>query len=84
MAAPVPQRSLRQRGVTVAQGVLDAVGRTLSPYEIGGKKRSFAEPPHMHSSMIFVPGPTCPVAVGDRIPVTTRMTTVTVDAIDLA
>lgn len=79
MAAPVPQRSLKQRGVTVAQGVLDAVGRTLSPYQIGGKKRSFAEPPHMHSSMIFVPGEYPLAKVGDEIPVTTRMTTVTPD-----
>lgn len=81
MAAPVPQRSLRQRGVTVAQGVLDAVGRTLSPYAIGGKKRSFAEPPHMHSSMIFVPGTEPLVHVGDEVPVTTRMTTVVTDEI---
>lgn len=81
MAAPVPQRSLRQRGVTVAQGLLDAVGRTLSPYAIAGKKRSFAEPPHMHSSMIFVPGPDPLVKVGDEIPVTTRMTTVVTDDI---
>lgn len=81
MAAPVPQRSLRQRGVTVAQGVLDAVGRTLSPYAIGGKKRSFAEPPHMHSSMLFVPGTDPFVKVGDEVPVTVRMTTVTPDEI---
>lgn len=79
MAAPVPQRSLKQRGVTVAQGVLDAVGRTLSPYTIGGKKRSFAEPPHMHSSMIFVPGADPLVEVGDELAVTTRMTTVRTD-----
>ena len=56
MTAPTPQRSLRQRGVTVAQGVLDSLGRSLSPFTIGGRKRAFAEPPHMHSSMVFVPG----------------------------
>ncbi|MBB1483189.1 alanine racemase [Tessaracoccus sp. MC1865] len=81
MAAPVPQRSLKQRGVTLAQGLLDAVGRTLSPYEIGGKKRSFAEPPHMHSSMVFVPGEYPLTKVGDEVPVTTRMTTATPDEI---
>ena len=83
MAAPVPQRSLRQRGVTLAQGFLDAAGRTLSPFEVGGRKRAFAEPPHMHSSMIFVPGADPLVQVGDEVPVTTRMTTVTVDEIHL-
>ncbi|MBB1511362.1 alanine racemase [Tessaracoccus sp. MC1679] len=81
MSAPTPQRSLRQRGVTVAQGVLDALGRSLSPFTIGGRKRAFAEPPHMHSSMVFVPGSDAPAQVGDEVPVTTRMTTVTVDEI---
>lgn len=81
MAAPVPQRSLRQRAVTLAEGARDAVGRTLSPYGVGGRKRDFAEPPHMHSSMIFVPGGEAPARVGDQIPVTTRMTTVTTDEI---
>lgn len=79
MAAPTPQRSLRQRGVTAAQGVLDALGRSLSPFAIGGKKRAFAEPPHMHSSMVFVPGTKSPVSAGDEVEVTTRMTTVTPD-----
>lgn len=81
MAAPTPQRSLRQRGVTAAQGVLDALGRSLSPFSIAGKKRSFAEPPHMHSSMIFIPGSQAGVEVGDEVAVTTRMTTVTPDDI---
>ena len=66
--------------MTVAQGILDATGRTLSPYEVAGRKRDFAEPPHMHSSMIFMPGE-ARVKVGDEIPVTTRMTTVTTDEI---
>lgn len=81
LAAPVPLRSLRQRAVTVAEGVLDAMGRSLSPFELGGRKRAFAEPPHMHSSMLFVPGPDPMVQVGDEVPVTTRMTTVSADEI---
>lgn len=81
MTAPTPQRSLRQRAVTVAQGVLDAFGRPLSPFTVGGRKRAFAEPPHMHSSMIFVPGAHAPVKIGDAVPVTTRMTTVTTDEV---
>lgn len=81
MAAPTPQRSVRQRLVTAAQGVLDSLGRSLSPFSIGGRKRAFAEPPHMHSSMVFVPGAVAPVAVGDEVPVTVRMTTATADEI---
>ena len=49
--------------------------------KIGGRKRAFAEPPHMHSSMVFVPGPDAGVRVGDEVPVTTRMTTVTPDEV---
>lgn len=81
LAAPVPQRSLRQRAATVVEGALDAVGRSLSPYTIGGKKRPFAEPPHMHSSMLFVAGSDPHVHVGQEIPVTCRMTTTTFDQI---
>lgn len=81
MAAPVHQRSLKQRGVTVMTGILDALERTLSPFTIAGKKRDFAEPPHMHSSMLFIPGPDPLVQVGDEVAVTTRMTTVTCDQI---
>ena len=81
MAAPVHQRTLKQRLVTISTGVLDAMERTLSPFTIGGRKRDFAEPPHMHSSMIFVPGDASPVQVGDEVPVTTRMTTVTCDEV---
>lgn len=81
LSAPVPQRSLRQRAVTLAQGALDAAGQSLSPFTIGGKKRQFAEPPHMHSSMLFVPGDDPMVSVGDEVPVTCRMTTTTFDQI---
>lgn len=84
LAAPVPQRSLQQRLVTVAEGALDAAGRSLSPFTLGGKKRSFAEPPHMHSSMLFVPGADPLVAVGDEVPVTCRMTTTHFDRITIA
>lgn len=84
LAAPVPQRTLRQRGVTVAEGLLEATGKTLSPFTIGGRKRPFAEPPHMHSSMLWVSGDQPGVKVGEEIPVTCRMTTTTFDEVTLA
>lgn len=83
LAAPVPQRTLRQRGVTVAEGLLEATGRTLSPFTVGGRKRPFAEPPHMHSSMLWVAGEEPGVEVGDEIPVTCRMTTTDFDEVIL-
>lgn len=81
LAAPVPQRSVRQRANTIADGVLRAAGNTLSPFTIGGRKRAFAEPPHMHSSMLFVPGRKPGVEVGDEVPVTCRMTTTRFDEV---
>ncbi|HMR48127.1 MAG TPA: alanine racemase [Arachnia sp.] len=81
LAAPVPQRSPRQRLVTVAEGVLSATGRAMSPFVLGGKKRPFAEPPHMHSSMLFVAGADPLVKIGDDVDVTVRMTTTTPDEI---
>lgn len=81
LAAPVPQRSLRQRATTIADGVMRATGQTLSPFTIAGRKRPFAEPPHMHASMLFVAGPVAGVRVGDEVPVTCRMTTTTFDEI---
>lgn len=79
LSAPSPARSLRQRGVSLAQGVLDAAGVSRSPFSIAGRKRPFAEPPHMHASMVFVGGTSAGVEVGDEIPVTTRQTTTTCD-----
>ena len=79
LSAPSPARSLRQRGVSLAQGILDAAGISRSPFSIAGRKRPFAEPPHMHASMVFVGGASAGVEVGDEIPVTTRQTTTTCD-----
>ena len=79
LSAPSPARSLRQRGVSLAQGVLDAAGVSRSPFSIAGRKRPFAEPPHMHASMVFVGGASPGVEVGDEVPVTTRQTTTTCD-----
>lgn len=83
LSAPAPQSSLRQRGVTVAEGVMEAMGRTLSPFSIAGRKRAFVEPPHMHSSMLWVSGAAPGVQVGDQIPVTCRNTTTTFDEVIL-
>ena len=69
--------------MTLTEGLLAASGRTLSPFTIAGRKRPFAEPPHMHSSMVWVGGPEAGVSVGDEIPVTCRMTTTTFDEVIL-
>lgn len=83
LAAPVPQRSVRQRATTIADGVMRAAGNALSPFAMAGRKRPFAEPPHMHSSMLFVAGAQPGVEVGDEVPVTCRMTTTRFDEVVL-
>ncbi len=76
LEAPSPASSARQRTVAAGTGVLEAVGRSLSPFTVAGKQRWFAEPPHMQVSLVRVPdGVTLP-AVGDEVDVDVRMTTV--------
>ncbi|WP_420176481.1 alanine racemase [Luteococcus sp. OSA5] len=80
LEAPTSAATLRQRAITLATGSLEAAGFALSPYTVAGKKRFFVEPPHMQSSLVFLPGAGS-VAIGDELPVQVRLTTVTVDEI---
>ena len=79
MEAPTPAASVRQRAISVATGSLEAAGWALSPYTIAGKKRWFVEPPHMQSSLIFLPRSVAPPGVGDVVPVRLRLNTAVVD-----
>ncbi len=70
LEAPTPAASLRQRMVAAGTGALEAVGRSLSPFTWNGKRRWFAEPPHMHVSMIWIADDDVRQAVGGghRVP----------------
>lgn len=81
LAAPATAHSFKQRLIPIAEAIQEFRGRVTSPFTVAGKKRPFAEPPHMHSSLVFVDGPGAPAAVGDEVPVTVRMTTTHFDAI---
>ena len=81
MEAPTSATTLRQRAIAVATGSLEAAGLALSPYTVNGKKRWFLEPPHMLSSLVFLPGKEKPPTIGDEVPVELRLTTATVDEI---
>jgi alanine racemase len=81
LEAPTAASTLRQRAISVATGSLEAAGLALSPFTVGGRKRWFLEPPHMQSSLLFLPRRTTPPAVGDEVPVELRLTTATVDRI---
>lgn len=81
MEAPTSASTLRQRAVAVATGSLEAGGLALSPYTVDGKKRWFLEPPHMQSSLLYLPQKVTPPRVGDELEVELRLTTATVDQI---
>jgi hypothetical protein len=81
LEAPTAAASLRQRAISLANGSLEAAGLALSPFTIAGKKRWFLEPPHMQSSLIFLPRRVTPPQVGDELPVQLRLTTAAVDHI---
>ena len=70
-----------QRARSVALGGLEAVGRSLSPFRVGGARRWFAEPPHMQVSMLWLPSVEPVPAVGSELDVNVRMTTVTFDRV---
>ena len=81
LSAPTPAASLRQRVVTAGTGALDAAGRALSPFTWEGKQRWFAEPPHQHHSMIWLPRGVVVPWIGDRLPADVRFTTSRFDAV---
>ena len=81
LEAPSPNATVRQRAVTAGTGVLDSVGRALSPFRIAGRQRWFAEPPHMQVSLVRVPEGVPLPAVGDQVDVDVRMTTVHPDRV---
>lgn len=81
LSAPSPVASVRQRVVTAGTGVLDAAGRALSPFIWGGKQRWFAEPPHQHHSMIWIPRGVAIPRVGDAMTADVRFTTTRFDAV---
>ena len=84
--APSAATSARQRAVSVGTGVLDAAGRTLSPFRWGEVRLWFAEPPHMQVSMLWLPRKDfrgiAPV-VGDAVACEVRFTTIYPDVVAL-
>ena len=86
LESPASHRSLRaggwrSRARSLAAGAAGAQGWALSPFIIAGAKRWFAEPPHMQTSLVFLPHNITPPAVGTAVPVDLSMTTVLFDEI---
>ncbi|MGH3510497.1 MAG: alanine racemase [Nocardioidaceae bacterium] len=79
LEAPSSGSSWRDRAARIARGGLDAAGFVRSPYLIDGKHRLFAEPPHMQSSMLFLPRGVRVPEIGEEVDVRVRMTATTFD-----
>lgn len=84
LSAPSPTTSLRQRGTSFRAGALDAAGRAMSPFSLGGKKRWFAEPPHQHVSMLWLNNESVLPQVGDQVRAEVRFTTTRFDFISIS
>jgi Alanine racemase, N-terminal domain len=81
LSAPTPASSLRQRVVSAGTGALDAAGRAMSPFTWEGKQRWFAEPPHQHHSMIWLPRGVVVPRIGDSLTAEVRFTTSRFDGV---
>ncbi|MDA2988814.1 MAG: alanine racemase [Actinomycetota bacterium] len=81
LAGPSPAASIRQRVTTAGIGALDAAGRAMSPFTWQGKQRWFAEPPHQHVSMVWLPHECVLPQLGDEMTADVRFTTSRFDAV---
>lgn len=79
LAAPTNRASLKAKSVALAEGVAQAIGKVRSPFKLNGKNLPFAEPPHMHVSLLWCEDKQ--VKVGDQLNCTVRNTTTTFDVI---
>jgi len=79
LAAPSTSGSMRQRGISIAEGVSQALGKVRSPFSYKGENLIFAEPPHMQVSMLW--SNDMSLNVGDRLACNVRNTTTTFDVV---
>lgn len=79
MAAPTNASSLRKRGVAIAEGLSQAIGKVRSPFSYQGINLDFVEPPHMQVSMLWSNDSS--LAVGDTLVCNVRNTTTNFDSV---
>jgi hypothetical protein len=79
LAAPSTSGSMRQRGISIAEGVSQALGKVRSPFSYKGENLIFAEPPHMQVSMLW--SNDMSLNVGDQLACNVRNTTTTFDVV---
>ena len=81
LEAPSAAATVRQRGIAVVEGVLEAAHRVRSPFTVAGRSTWFVEPPHMQVSLISLPEGLAAPVVGDEVEVRVRHTTLHADAV---
>ena len=79
LAAPTPRSSFRKRGIAVAEGFTQAFGKVRSPFSVRGRNLIFAEPPHMHVSLLWANDSSD--KVGDKLVCNVRNTTTVFDQV---
>lgn len=79
MSAPSNASSLRKRGVAIAEGFSQAIGKVRSPFTHNKMNLDFVEPPHMQVSMLWSNDPS--IAVGDTLACNVRNTTSSFDCV---
>jgi hypothetical protein len=79
MAAPSNASSLRKKGVAIAEGFSQAIGKVRSPFSYKGKNLDFVEPPHMQVSMLW--SDDMSIAIGDELNCNVRNTTSNFDRV---
>ena len=80
MAAPSNASSLRKKGVAIAEGFSQAIGKVRSPFSFAGKNLDFVEPPHMQVSMLWSDDMT--ISIGDKLNCNVRNTTTNFDLVN--
>ena len=79
LAAPTQKSSFRKKGIVVAEGFAQAFGKVRSPFSIRGHNLIFAEPPHMHVSLLWANDSS--IKVGDKLICNVRNTTTVFDQV---
>lgn len=81
LSGPIGSVSLRRRATTAGNGLLEAAGRSLSPFRLGGQRLWFHEAPHASVSLVVVPKGVVPPVVGEELPCQIRFTTARFDVV---
>ena len=81
LEAPRTVRGPVDRAKELAVGSLAAANRSLSPFRWDGKARWFAEPPHMHVSLLLMPASCDRRPSATSSPCEVRMTTLHADRV---